>query len=731
MECLRYVRKTRHDKRLFYCLDSCFYMRQMEIIYIHGWAFSREKKPLVFSVDNGDFSLARLNRPDVTVAYPNHGAVSLKSGFEIEIKVNNIKTPVYLRIASGKHYVEWRIDLKYVQKGTGAQKRKRYMLLLRPAYIQSGLRFLKENGLAQTHKKMEQFFQNDLESDYYHPVLAYAKWIADNEQYSLREVRKNIHSFPIKPLISVIVPVYNVAQRWLERCIESVLKQYYYLWELCLVDDASTEPHIKTVLEKYKAMDNRIKVIYRRENGHISRASNTAIEMSQGEYIALLDNDDELSAHALYEVVKLINIHPDAEFIYSDEDKLSAMGIRKDPHFKTEWAPDTLMSCNYITHLSVIKKQLVETIGGFRVGYEGAQDYDLFLRATEQTTQIYHIPKILYHWRMIKGSTSVSIDAKGYAYQAAHRALTDALQRRGANAKVISVEDLSLFHVTYTPKPEDFVSIIIATRDQAPILAKCLESIYSKTEFTQFEVIVADNGSEMAETEALFKRYSIKENFRIIRLPMPFNYSKINNAAAKEAKGNLLLFLNNDTEVISPFWIEEMAGQASRAEIGAVGAKLYYPNKRIQHCGVVMGLGGTAGHVYAGQAEHAGYIGRLQVNYNYAAVTAACMMVKKALFFQVGGFDETLAVALNDIDFCLKLVDAGYYNLCIPHVRLYHHESLSRGYEDENKAKLARFQNECKQIIGKWNKYVQNDPFYNPNLSLKYSDMRIKTHQLE
>lgn len=559
----------------------------------------------------------------------------------------------------------------------------------------------------------------------------YQRWIAKNQltEEDLSRIRQEIDAYNYKPLISIIVPVYNTDQRWLTKCIQSVQNQLYTNWELCIADDASTDTNVKTVLDHFAQDDERIKVVYRTENGHISAASNSAFELAEGEFVALLDHDDELSIDALYENVKLLNENPDADLIYSDEDKINEAGERHKPFFKPDWSPDTLLSHNYICHFSLYRASIFKEIGGFREGFEGSQDYDLVLRFTEKTDKIYHIPKILYHWRTIEGSAALSTDAKEYAYDAATRALEEAFERRGEKAQVELIPNYpGQYSITYNLQHEPLISVIVPTRDGHQLLDNCLKSLYNKTSYSNYEIIVADNGSTEEETFELFNRWQsmLGYKFRVLRLDMPFNYSKINNLAVQEARGELLLLLNNDTEVITPDWMRKMAGQAVRKSIGAVGAKLLYPDNTIQHSGCILGIGGVASHSHKYiHVLDPGYFGRLLITANYAAVTGACLMIKKDLYERVGGFDEELAVAFNDIDFCIRLLEEGYYNVSLGNVLLYHYEHKSRGDEDSPE-KLRRFLLEIDTMKKRWGKLLQNDPFYNPNLTLGREDYSIR-----
>lgn len=553
---------------------------------------------------------------------------------------------------------------------------------------------------------------------------SYQKWVESKALTDIREeeIKREISRFSYKPLISIIVPVYNVEEKWLRKCIESVRNQLYTNWELCLADDASPKTHIREVLDEYKLIDPRIKVVYREKNGHISECSNSALAIATGEFIGLLDHDDELSRDALYENVKLLNMYPDADLIYSDEDKITEEGERHSPFFKPDWSPDLLLSQMYICHFSIYRKTIIDQIGGFRKGYEGSQDYDLALRFTELTDAIYHIPKVLYHWRTIPESTASGAQAKNYTHYAGLKALEDTLKRRHVDGTVKEIGDYSnMFRVSYKIKEEPLVSIIIPTRNMGELLDSCLNSIFSRSLYSNYEVIIIDNGSTEEHTLSVFKKWTDNygDRIRILPINIPFNYSKLNNMAVEAANGEYVLLLNNDIEVISEDWLGEMVGYAQRNNTGAVGAKLLYPDDSIQHAGVVMGLGGIAGHAFRTlHKTDPGYFGALLVNRNCSVVTAACLMIKKDLYIRVGGLEEELTVAFNDVDLCLKLIDKGYDNVCLNSIELYHHESKSRGAEDTPEKK-ERFQGEINYMLNKWSRYIERDPYYNVNLSLE------------
>ena len=544
----------------------------------------------------------------------------------------------------------------------------------------------------------------------------YKRWLNIYEEKTKKEI------FKYNPLISFVIPVYNVSSKLLSECIDSILKQEYQNFEICIADDCSTNSETIETLKYYEKRDKRIKIVYRDVNGHISQASNSALRISSGEFIAMMDNDDVIPKNALSEVVKALNKNPKIDFIYTDEDKINSKGERCYPHFKPDYSPDSLLSVNYFCHFTVLRKKIVDEIGGWRKGYEGAQDWDLFLRFVEKTENIYHIPKILYHWRMSESSTSSTTDNKEYINDSSIKALEDTIKRRKLNAVVHKHEKVPYYWFEYKFDKEPMISIIIPTRDYSDILKKCLDSIYKNTKYKNYEIIVVNNNSEEQETYNLFDEYKNKhKNFRVLDANFEFNYSKINNLAVKDAKGEYIVLLNNDTEVITPNWLTYMVGYASQEHIGAVGAKLVYSDKTIQHGGVIIGLEGIAGHAFINEPlSSVGKTGRLCIPFNYSAVTAACLMVKKDKYNKVNGLNEDLKVAYNDVDFCLKLYEDKYYNIICPQVELFHYESKTRG-KDDNPAKKERAIKEQKYMYKKWKKYIINDPMYNVNLSRRKS----------
>jgi glycosyltransferase involved in cell wall biosynthesis len=580
--------------------------------------------------------------------------------------------------------------------------------------IKMFMKFVLQYGLIGTIKVLKYKVTNT-----YNEEEAYQQWRIKTERYDEAAVLSIIHGLKRRPTISIIMPVYNVDERWLRKCIESVKTQYYDNWQLCIAEDCSTMPYIKKFLKDYAAEDERIKVVFRERNGHISKASNSALELATGEFVALLDNDDELPPFSLYEVIRAINEFPEIDMFYSDEDKIDEEGNRREPYFKPDWSPDTFRSSMYTCHLGVYRREIIEAIGGFRAGYEGGQDYDLVLRFSQKTNKIMHIPRILYHWRMIAGSTALVNSEKNYAWEAGKTALKDALNKERVTAEIAQAEGVPYYDVRYDVPDDTMVSIIIPTKDHADDLKQCIDSIYEKTQSIKFEIIVVDNGSSELKTDRLLNAYrDDHDNFSVSLKPGPFNFSRLNNQAVLQAKGNLLLFLNNDIEIITQGWLRRLAGQALQSHVGAVGAKLLYENDTVQHMGVVLGVGGVANHLYLNRERRDnGYFAGMKIVQNVSAITGACLMMRKDLFDDVGGFNEQeLAVAFNDIDLCLRLLEKGYYNVIIPAVELYHYESKSRG-KDDNEEKAARFQSETDYMMEKWGELLENDPFYNSNFT--------------
>jgi len=560
--------------------------------------------------------------------------------------------------------------------------------------------------------------------------FGYQQWISecekiDSEKLALFASQQS--GFASQPLISIVMPCYNAPVQYLREAVDSLINQVYPNWELCIADDASTAQDTIKALHEFVSRDKRIKVVFREKNGHISNASNSAIALATGDFIALMDQDDLLPPHALHRVVETINAHPGVQLIYSDEDKISADGVRCDPYFKADWNRDLFLSQNMFSHLGVFRKEIIDRIGGFREGLEGSQDYDLVLRCLDHVSenQIVHIPEILYHWRIIPGSTASGGDQKPYAFLAGIRAVEEYLQRNNIPAQVMEAKPgMLMLRVKYElPENRPLVSIIIPTRNAKALVKQCIDSIREKTTYPHYEIVLIDNGSDEQESLDYFAELNAQDNITVIRDDGNFNFSRLNNVAAREAKGEVLCLMNNDIEIITPDWLDEMVSQALRPEIGAVGAKLLYPNDTVQHAGVILGLGGIAGHAHLGiHRNDPGYFGRANLVQNFMAVTAACLVIRKEIYEQVGGLNEKdFAVAFNDVDFCIRVHQAGYHNLWTPFAELYHHESATRG-SDLAPEKIERFKQEIASMEALYGDILPKDPAYNVNLSLVLSD---------
>ena len=693
--------------------DSIYRDKTTNNLTITGWALDTiTKESPTFTINNENqvsaYNIQRVLREDVNQIYQTEPAI--EAGFVVTLEGIKQKKVLPFHFQSSAHVitVDFPLNKKYpVIPGTEDKVTRLWIK------AKKGFKYMAKNGISHTIQRAKiEKLRNQ---------ASYPNWLARNEVLDIEAMTQEIATFHYQPKISIAMPVYNVEEKWLRLCIDSILNQVYTNWELCMADDASTDPNVKKILTEYQQLDERIRVVFREQNGHISEATNSALAIATGEFVALLDNDDELAINAFYEVVKVLNENPELDLIYSDEDKIDMDGNRSDPAFKPDWSPDLLLGTNYISHLGVYRRSILEEIGGFRKGYEGSQDYDLVLRFTEKTTKerIKHIPKVLYYWRMLPTSTAVDQGSKGYAFEAGLRAVQDALVRRGMNGHATHGAANGLYDVYYDIESEKLVSIIIPTKNGYKDVQRCVSSIIEKTTYQNYEIIMADNGSTDPKMHELYAEFEqqLPGRFFVESIDIPFNFSTINNRAAKKAHGEYLLFLNNDTEVITENWLTLMVSFAQQERIGCVGAKLLYPNNTVQHAGVILGLGGVAGHGHYGYPHgDLGYFGRLAINVNYSAVTAACLLMKKADFDAVGGFEEAFTVAFNDVDLCLKVQALGRDNVWLHEAELYHFESQTRGYDDKGKKK-KRFEQEKVMMEEKWGPLIENDPFYNPNLT--------------
>lgn len=576
--------------------------------------------------------------------------------------------------------------------------------------------FLKNNTPSALIKKVDNKVKGDED--------LYAIWRKNHALTEQEILRQREEKFDYNPLISISIPLYNTPVEFFEALMETIVNQTYTNFELCLADGSDDDLLGQYIREHYPD-DKRINYVHLDKNLGIAGNTNKALEMATGEYVMLTDHDDLLEISALYEIVKVLNEDSSIDIIYTDEDLVDASGkTYSNYRFKSDFNLEMLRHLNYICHIFFVRRTIMNEVGGFREEYDGAQDFDMILRCVEKTDKIHHIPKILYHWRAHEDSTAGNVDSKQYAIDASVNALREHYKRVGIEADVEATDIFIMLKSTRHFKEEPLVSIFIPTMDHIEDLDKCIRSIIDKSIYKNYEIIVIENNSTKEETFTYYDKITGEfDCVRVVKWEEEFNYSKINNFGAKFAKGDYYILLNNDIEVISPDWINRMLMYCLDESIGAVGAKLLYPDDTIQHCGIVIGMGGFAGHILTEQdIEDVGYFGRLRVQQEVSAVTAACMMVDAKVYKEVGGFDEDFAVALNDVDLCLKIRDMGKKIILDPNITMYHYESKSRGYE-ESDAKVARFKGEIKRFKDKWSKVIEaSDPYYNPNLTLMYGD---------
>lgn len=593
-------------------------------------------------------------------------------------------------------------------------------------YAKKGIRYWKSQGGAALAGKIISKVKTASTRE-----IPYQKWIVRHLP-SARELEKQRHEkFDYQPKISIVVPLYKTPEKYLHQLVESIKAQTYPNWELCLSDGSGADSPLRKTLEALEKSDERLKVIRNEKPLRIAENTNAGMEAATGDYIAFADHDDELTPHALFQCVKAVNENRDIRLLYSDEDKMSMDGHKFfQPHLKPDYNPDLLCTVNYICHLFVVRRDVVDQVGLFRPEFDGAQDYDFIFRCVEavKPEEIYHIPKILYHWRCHEDSTAENPESKTYAFEAGKRAIEEHYRRTGIHAEVFQGEFLGLYRTRFIRDHDPLISIIIPNKDHTDDLKRCMDSIDKHSTYQNYEYIIVENNSTEEKTFQFYKKLEAEHpKARVVYWDREFNYSAINNYGASFAKGEYLLLLNNDTEIINEDCLEELLGYCMRSDVGAVGARMYYEDDTIQHAGVVIGFGGIAGHCFVLQPRGTtGYCHRIICAQDYSAVTAACMMVKKSAFDQVGGLTEELAVAFNDIDFCMKLRAAGYLIVYNPYAELYHYESKSRGLEDTPE-KVARFNKEIATFEKRWPDIMRDgDPYYNPNLTLKSQDFSLR-----
>ena len=697
------------------CFIDDFYINtQDDMCRIQGWCIAKHPVEIAVADINKkkiDCEIERFNRKDVVSLFEEY-EVEARCGFHIELHPIP-QQKVYLLMRAEEERL-----VKVIETSALLQKKKKISNL-----VQKGMDYLQYNGMgAFVQKSFKKVVDTKDRS------IPYSKWIQKHlpSPKELEEQKK--YQFLYRPKISIVIPLYRTPEKYLCEMIDSVLNQSYSNWELCLSDGSGEDSPLTQLLKQYEKKDSRIKVVYNNRQLHIAENTNEAIKIATGDFIAFSDHDDLLTPDAMFHVAKAVNENMELEVLYSDEDKVSAGNKFMQPHMKPDFNIDLLRTVNYICHLFVVKKTMIEKVGMLRPEFDGAQDYDFILRCVEATNRIYHIPRILYHWRFFEGSTAENPESKLYAFEAGKRAIEAHYERVGIRAEVVQGEFLGLYRTRYIRDKDPLVSILIPNKDHTDDLDRCIRSIEEKSTYHNYEYIIIENNSDQEETFAYYKKLQ-EENPKahVVYWDGEFNYSAINNYGVSFANGEYLLLLNNDVEVINADWLEEMLGYCMRDDVGIVGARLYYPDDTIQHAGVVIGFGGIAGHAFVQQKRGTtGYCHRIICAQDYSAVTAACMMVKKSVFEEVGGLTEELKVAFNDVDFCMKVRQAGKLVVYNPYVELYHYESKSRGLEDTPE-KVARFNSEIKKFSERWPEILKNgDPYYNPNLTLKSQDFSLR-----
>ena len=699
-------------------------------IQLNGWAIGKTPETEIsYQIEDGEkkplqAKIVATRRDDVSQIYFKK-TVEKDLGFDIQFPYERGKD-YYLVISGDGRRIRVKYNEELIAKRTSvAHKRKQKIKdLMTMETVRVAWDFFRENGLKALIVKSKHKLQG-IDNDY-----DYGEWwkltsVTDEELAAQRE-----HKFSLMPRFSIVIPVYKTPEKYLCEMLDSIEEQTYTNWELCIADGSPAGQSVEKTLKKYAAGDPRVRYKVLGENLGISGNTNAAMEMARGEFIVLADHDDKLTPDALYEFAKAINEAPETDVLYSDEDKLDMDGgALFDPHFKPDFNPDLLTSVNYICHLFAAKKELVERVGGFKEEFDGAQDHEFLFRCTEQAEKIVHVPKVLYHWRCHQDSTASNPESKLYAFEAGSRAIMAHYKRMGIPAvKVEKGVDYGIYHTIFEIPDTPLVSVIIPNKDHTSDLDTCIRPILIRGTYKNLEFIVVENNSTDPETFRYYEKLQ-KEfpSVRVVRWEREFNYSAINNFGVSFAKGEYFLFMNNDIEMVAENFVEEMLGFCQRDDVGAVGARLLYEDDTIQHAGVVIGFGGIAGHTFIGlhKSENS-YFHRAVCAQDYSAVTAACMMSKKSVFEKVGGFTEELAVAFNDIDYCMKVRSLGKLVVYAPYALLHHYESKSRGLEDTPE-KVARFNREVAVFAKRWPDILKNgDPYYNPNLTLRKSNFALR-----
>lgn len=690
-------------------------------LYIHGWVNDPTKEEVV-SLESATgeklpCKVKRVARTDVVKQFELKD-IDKEYGYEIAVNLADIKTrKIQVHISSSFYDQCTIVDVKKVKfYSTDIGK---YIKYLGPGRFEDNLEYYKEQGIRHLRYKLIMEMNRG--------VNEYDIYCGDHKLTEKEILKQRSSRFKVNPKFSIVIPLFNTPIEYLKVIVDSILNQTYGNLQLCLAD-GSTKDEVEQFIKEHYHSEARISYKRLEVNGGISENTNAALEMADGDYIMLSDHDDIVELNALYEMVKAINDNPAIDIIYTDEDKVDMDGkIFYDPFFKPDFNLDLIRSNNYICHIFVVKKSIVDKIGKFRSQYDGAQDYDFILRCCEQAGCIHHIPKILYHWRSHPASTAGNPESKMYAYEAGKNALAAHYERLGISAKVSMTEYFGRYRTQYTIEGNPLISIIIPNKDHKEDLERCIDSIYEKSTYRNFEIIICENNSAEKETFVYYKKLEQQyDNIQIVTWKDTFNYSAINNYAVTFAKGEYLILLNNDIEVIAEQWMEEMLGYCQRGDVGVVGGRLYYKSDVVQHAGIVVGMGkaGTAGHIfYRLPRKQFSYAGKVESTQDLSAVTAACMMTKKSLYEEIGGMDEKLEIALNDVDYCLKVRQAGKLVVYNAFVEMYHYESVSRGSDKEDKKNVARYEKESQIFRKRWKSVLKKgDPYYNPNLTLRRPD---------
>lgn len=703
-------------EKLVHHLDSNLEMERFEEnqFILTGWSAAGEETACKVIVDGTEVSteVHWKYRKDVVDVIPELSS-DAKCGFEIYVPDKG-GSKLTLKLSADGRESTYVATLDKIRHGENGQDTANI--------FQKTLRYWKNYGLKNTIKKVCQKLSGQRDYGNYEDFL---------KKYGVKEeelARQRQEVFENGPCFSIAVPLYQTKEKYLREMIESVQAQTYTNWELCLADGSGREHSLQPVVGEYIAKDKRIKYCLLDSNEGIAGNTNEALKMADGDFVVLTDHDDLLSPEALYQCAKAVQKEPQTDVIYSDEDKVDMSGKKFfEPHFKSDYNIDLLCTMNYICHLFVVRKDVMERAGLFESCYDGAQDHDFILRCTEKAEHIVHIPKVLYHWRCHAQSTSENPESKLYAFENGCKAVKAHYDRIGIPAEVEQGPFYGMYRTHYLWKEQPLVSILIPNKDHVTDLKKCMDSIEKKSTYRNFEFIIVENNSTEEETFAYYKEIEKRDNVRVLYYKEDFNYSRINNFGAKEANGEYVLLLNNDTEMIEPDSIKEMLDVCMRPDVGIVGAKLIFEDNTIQHAGVIIGFGGVAGHAFIGQdRDDNGYFSRIISVQDLSAVTAACLMVRRSVFDEVEGLNEEFKVAFNDIDFCLKVRKAGYLVVYNPYAQFYHYESKSRGQED-SADKVARFQQEIGLFGERWGELLEHgDPYYNPNLTLDKADFSLK-----